>query len=205
MSLSISVPRPEPARSISLLWIVLYLPAHHFVAQTVQYENAFICLRLAFLVCFVAVLLVRGESIQIRDAFIGRWLHGRRDWMVASVYILLAVALREAVAHAFQYRKEAFSPTTYVMMAVAAPLNEEIVFRGVFLGALVASAPRHPWAGVIVSTAIFVTCHDLTQSHLDTWTVLSVQSLLYGACYINTRCVPLCVLCHWLWNSLWFI
>ena len=40
---------------------------------------------------------------------------------------------------------------------------------------------------------------------LDTWTVLSVQSLLYGACYINTRCVPLCVLCHWLWNSLWFI
>ena len=99
MSLSSSVPRPEPARSISLLWIVLSLPVHHFVAQTVQYENAFICLRLAFLVCFVAVLLVRGESIQIRDAFMaGGW----RDWIAAFVYIVLAVALREAVSHAFQ-------------------------------------------------------------------------------------------------------
>ena len=195
--------RANLTHRISPLWVLIYLPVHQFVAQTFRYENEFLCLRVAFLIFVVATLVLRHESSQIRDIFIGRWLQGWRDWTAVAICLLLVLGGQEFVSHLFHYRKE--DGSAYILMAIAAPINEEIVFRGLFLAALLAFFPRWPIGAVILTTAMFVGCHDLTDSGWAVWITLTVQSVIYGLCYIWTGCVPICILCHWLWNTMFFI
>jgi len=205
MSTTAHEPGAEGARNISPLWIVLYLPLHQFIAQTVFGNFVFFYLRVAFLALVVVVLLCRRETAQLRDIFIGRWPHGRRDWMIAGGFIVLVCVLRFFESRLFHSGMEPLTALSFIEEAIVPPINEEIVFRGLFLGAMLAYAPRHPWACIVLSTAIFVSCHYLVGSRPPFWTALTVQSLLYGACFVRTRCLPLCMLCHGLWNSiLWF-
>jgi membrane protease YdiL (CAAX protease family) len=195
--------RAKTPRNISLFWILLYLPLHQIVAQTVHYENAFLVLRAAFFVFLVVTLLLTRKAAQVHDIFIGRWLHGRKDWAAALIFLLFALGAREVLSVVFQYRKEDLA--NYALLAVAAPINEEIVFRGLFLGAFLAYAPERPWGAIILTTLLFIGCHDLTSSGVEIWITLAVQSLIYAACYVWTGCVPLCILCHCLWNTMWFV
>jgi membrane protease YdiL (CAAX protease family) len=205
MSFASHEDKAEVTRNISPLWIILYLPLHQFVAQTFCYENCFLYLRVAFLTLLIVVLLIKRETVQLRDIFFGRWLHDRNDWIMAFVFISLVLVFRIILALSFQFTMEPLTPMAYIMIAIVPAINEEIVFRGLFLSALLACIPRRPWAAIGISTVIFVSCHYLIGSHIDTWIALSIQSLIYGACYLKTRCLPLCMLCHWLWNSLlWF-
>lgn len=198
-------PNVEAAWRISPLWIVLYLPVHQFVAQTASCSNAFLYLRLAFLALVALVLFIRKETVQLSAIFIGRRPRGRRDWIAAGAFLGAVLTVRIILSLLFHFTMPPFTAAAYAMIAIIPPINEEIVFCGLFLGALLAYAPRHPWWGVFISTAIFVSCHDLVGSHYDTWIALSMQSVIYGACYVRTRFVPLCMVCHWLWNSLlWF-
>lgn len=188
---------------ISPLWVLIYLPVHQFIAQTVRYENEFLFLRVAFLILVVVTLILKHESSQIRDIFIGRWLRGWRDWMAAVICLLLVLGMQEFLSRLFHYRKE--EPSAYALLAIAAPINEEVVFRGLFLGALLAYFPRWPIGAVLLTTAMFLGCHDLTNSGWAVWIALTIQSIIYGVCYIWTGCVPICILCHWLWNTMFFI
>ena len=189
--------------TISPLWILLYLPVHQFVAQTIQYPNSFLYLRLVFLSVIVVTLMFSGRSSSVYTIFIGRWLQDRKDWIAAAICLLLVFLTQELVNWIFHFRKE--DPSMYFCIAITAPIDEEIVFRGVFMAAILSYFPRWPFGAVLLTSAMFVGCHDLTYSVWQVWTVLTVQSLIYGFCYVWTGCVPLCILCHWLWNTLFFV
>jgi membrane protease YdiL (CAAX protease family) len=123
--------------------------------------------------------------------------------MAAGACVLLVFAVHALTFHIFTFRKE--DPSTYFEDAITAPINEEIVFRGVFLAAILPFFSRWPFGAVLLTSMMFVSCHDLTYSVWQVWVALTAQSLIYGFCYIWTGCVPLCILCHWLWNTLSFI
>jgi len=195
--------RTDLTHRVSPLWILIYLPLHQLVAQTVQYDKAFLCLRVTFLVLVVATLALQRENPQIYAVFIGRWLRCRRDWIAAATCLLLVLGTQQILSRWLHFRRE--DPSQYFWMAVAAPINEEVVFRGLFLAALLAYFPRWSFGAVLLTTAMFVGCHDLTYNAWPVSTTLTVQSLIYGVCYLWTGCVPLCILCHWLWNTLFFI
>jgi membrane protease YdiL (CAAX protease family) len=195
--------RANLAPRISPLWVLVYLPLHQFIAQTTQCKNAFLYLRVAFLIVVCATLILRQESSQLKDIFIGRWLKSRMDWVAGGLCLLLVLGTQEILARLFHYRRE--EPSAYLLLAIAAPINEEVIFRGLFLGALLSYFPRWPIGAVLLTTAMFLGCHDLSDSNWAVWVALSIQSIIYGVCYLWTGCVPVCILCHWLWNTLFFI
>jgi membrane protease YdiL (CAAX protease family) len=188
---------------ISILWVLFYLPAHQFIAQTFQYPNSFLFLRLILLGVIVLTLMFSNRMSSVHTIFIGRWLQGRKDWIAAAVCLLSVLLVQEIISHVINFRKEDLSD--YFSNAITAPIDEEIVFRGVFLAAVLPYFSRWPFGAVLLTSAMFVGCHDLTYSVWQVWLALTTQSLIYGFCYIWTGCVPLCILCHWLWNTLFFI
>ena len=188
---------------ISPLWVIVYLPLHQSIAQTIQCENEFLYLRITFLIVVGVTLILRRERTQIKHIFVGRWLQGWSDWMAAGLCLVLVLVAQELLSRLIHYRRE--EPSAYVLMAIAAPINEELVFRGLFLAALLPYFPRWPIGAVLLTTALFLGCHDLTNSNWAVWIALILQSVIYGGCYIWTGCVPVCILCHWLWNTLFFI
>ena len=201
----------KTARPISLLWMLLYLPLHLLVFQFPVVNNCFLFLRLGFLTLVVGALLFRRNAIQIRDIFFGRWLHGRRDWAMALVFVIMLVLLRLMVSWLFHFSPPPLTLDNFVWEAIIPPINEEIVFRGLFLGALLGFIPHKPLLAVVLSTGIFVACHDLRMGpgptlNLVLFICLLIQSMVYGACYVRTRCLPLCMVLHVLWNSiLWLL
>ena len=193
----------KPAPRLSFIWILIYLPLHQFIAQILRLDNAFLWLRVAFMLLVFVVLLLKQEGSQIREICIGRWLSKRSDWIAAGMCLLLVLVTQVFLSQMFHYRKETSSE--YFMLAIAAPTNEEILFRGLFLAPLLPHFPRWPFGAVLLTTAIFIGCHDLTNSGWAVWSALATQSIVYGVCYIWTGCVPACIFCHWLWNTLFFI
>lgn len=189
--------------AISPLWVLIYLPLYQLVAQTTQYPNSYLYLRLIFLSVIVLVLMFSRRKSSIYTIFIGRWLRGGKDWLAAGICLLSVLAIQEILSRSFHFRKE--DPATYFNIAITAPIVEEVVFRGVFLAAILPYCTRWPFGAVLLTTAMFVSGHDLTFSGWEVWVALTSQSLIYGFCYIWTGCVPLCILCHWLWNTLFFI
>jgi membrane protease YdiL (CAAX protease family) len=74
------------------------------------------------------------------------------------------------------------------------------VFRGILLTALLGHATAPRWAVVILGAAVFASCHGVH----DGWHLarLMTGGTAYGCVYVKTRSVPLCVVCHALWNGL---
>ncbi|CAG9461463.1 unnamed protein product [Pedinophyceae sp. YPF-701] len=89
-------------------------------------------------------------------------------------------------------------PTTtvlyFVIMAVCAPLWEEIMFRGFLLPSLTRSMPRLP--AVIVSSAVFAMAHFNLQRFLP---LLALGSMM-GALFLHSRNILAPILLHSLWN-----
>ena len=174
-------------------------------------NNCFLLLRLGFLTLVVATLLIQRDAIQIRDIFFGRWLYGRRDWVTALVFVIILVLLRLTVSWLFHFDPGPFTPENFAWEAIIGPINEEIVFRGLFLGALLGAIPHKPLSAVVLSTLIFAACHFLRTGpghtlNLGLFISLLIQSMVYGACYVKTRCLPLCIVLHGIWNSiLWLL
>lgn len=122
----------EVTRNISLLWIILYLQLHLFVAQIFWYENSYLYLRLAFLTFLIVVLGIKRETLQLRDIFFGRWLRGRKDWIIAVLFILLVLAFRIVLSLLFHFVMEPFTPTTCFMIAIVPLSMKRLCFVGFF-------------------------------------------------------------------------
>ncbi len=87
----------------------------------------------------------------------------------------------------------------YIMIAVAAPILEEILFRGVILRALLKK--YSPWKAILISALVFGVFH------MNPWQFLyaTVLGLYLGYIYWKTRSLFYPILIHWLLNSTAFI
>jgi membrane protease YdiL (CAAX protease family) len=203
MSLDPIASNPKKDGSLSILWAILYLALHQLAAQAIIGNNVFLILRVAFVMFLVVVLLIQRDKATLQSIFLGHWLRGRREWMRAFGFILAVAALRFAESWLFHFRPSPLTLEAFIMEAIVPPINEEIVFRGIILGSVIAYAPHRPAMAIVLSSLIFVGCHHLGNPvPLAFIVALFSQSLLYGICYVWTRCLPLCILLHGLWNSL---
>lgn len=82
-----------------------------------------------------------------------------------------------------------------VLIALAAPLFEEILFRGVLFGGL--RRPLGPWGAGLVSSVLFALLHGDPQAGL----VLAVLGGIFAALYHKTGSLWPAVLAHALWNG----
>jgi len=87
----------------------------------------------------------------------------------------------------------------YIMVAIAAPLLEEILFRGIVLRALLKK--YSPWKAIIISAVFFGIFH------LNPWQFLyaTVLGIYLGYIYWKTKSLFYPILIHWLLNSTAFI
>lgn len=191
---------------MSLWWVILYTGLHQLIDQILTGDYVFLYLRILFIVALVGVLARQGKMEAIRSIFLGRWLTRRKDWILAIGFILAVLVLRFAVSSVFHFKPSPATLNDFIMMAIVPSINEEIVFRGIVLGALIAHEPLRHARSVLLSSLIFVGCHHLGDPVPLGFVIgLSVQSLLYGVCFVVTRCLPLCMFLHFLWNSLSFL
>ncbi|NJL70843.1 MAG: CPBP family intramembrane metalloprotease [Candidatus Competibacteraceae bacterium] len=85
-----------------------------------------------------------------------------------------------------------------VTQLILSPVNEELLFRGIFLSILLLK-PYPPVASVFLSATIFSACHNLTSLTLiSTFT----QGLLYGSAFKETRSIIFCTVLHIFWMPL---
>lgn len=83
---------------------------------------------------------------------------------------------------------------TVAAAALAAPILEEIVYRGLLQGAMV-SAMRSPWAGIIATSAVFALAHAAAAPPFALPT-LFVLGLALGAAMERTGRLGVCIVMH---------
>ena len=188
--------------TLSLWWVILYLGLHLLVGQIFFGPYVFLFLRVLFILVAVGVLLRRRNWEALRGIFLGRWLTGRKDWILALGFTVSILVSRMVLSSVFGSQSSPPTLNEFLLTAMVPAINEEIAFRGMILGALMAHSPARHAGAVLLSSLLFVGCHHLGNPvPLGFLIALSVQSLLYGFCFVTTRCLPLCMFLHLLWNS----
>lgn len=150
--------------------------------------------------------MARGHLPGTGERLIGRWLPERGDLPIAIAFILATFVLRLLIGRCFGLTPAPKQLAMVADLSVWAPLSEELICRGLFLGILLAHLPRQPWAAVIWSAAIFLGFHSYAGDDVPAVVSVFTLGLLCGSAYATTRCVPLCIACHALYNSLtWWV
>jgi membrane protease YdiL (CAAX protease family) len=154
--------------------------------------------KVAFLSVVTATLLCRRETQALRDYFIGRWAPGREHGVVAA-RLLVAVPLCAALMTSYWPTPVVPLTTSNFASAVLwAPIHEEVIFRGLFLGILLQQPSIRPWFAVLLSALAFAALHDL--HNFREFGNLVILGLLLGYAYVRFRSVPFCIACHAVWN-----
>ena len=185
----------------SVLWIVLYVTLHLLWLKFLP-GAVYAILPFSFAVLFVLTRIGRGHLPGTVEHLIGRWLPERSDLPIAMAFILATLVLRVLVGRCFGVTPAPKQLTVVADLSVLAPLSEELICRGLFLGILLAQLPRHQLGAVIWSAVIFLGLHSYAGSNVPAVAGVLSLGLLCGATYAITRCVPLCVACHALFNTL---
>lgn len=189
-------------RPLSPLWIVLYVTLHLLWRQF--FPNAmFVILLFSFVALFIVASMARGQSPRlVAEHLVGRWLPQRADWPIAVVFIMAAIFLRVLCDRCFLGVAAPRRLSVAADLVALAPLSEELICRGLFLGILLVRLPRKPWVAVVWSAAIFLGLHSYRGSNVPAVTGVFSLGLLCGAAYATTRCVTLCIVCHALFNAI---
>jgi membrane protease YdiL (CAAX protease family) len=145
--------------------------------------------------------MARGHLTGTGEHLIGRWLPKRGDLPVAIAFILATLVLRMLLGRCFGLTPAPKQLAVVADLSVLAPLSEELICRGLFLGILLARLPRQPAGAVVWSAAIFLGLHSFAGDDVPAVTAVLTLGLLCGATYATTRCIPLCVACHALFNT----
>jgi membrane protease YdiL (CAAX protease family) len=95
---------------------------------------------------------------------------------------------------------ESFHALDFLDDVVTSPIEEEILFRGLFLSIFLQHFKTRPWLAVLLSAVLFGAYHGST-SVLPLLTIIGA-GLLLGCGYLWTWSVPFCVVCHAVWNGL---
>jgi membrane protease YdiL (CAAX protease family) len=182
--------------SLTPITIVVYLAAFALWRQFVFGPHSFTLLRVIFLVGIVVLLLARGRGGEIKSYFVGRFLPNGSLLLVVFSIALLALT---RMAYFAWFSRSPVSSSLFWSDLIEAPLNEEIVFRGIFLSILL-QYMKTSWAAISLSVFIFATTHTLDR--MSTIISTLVMGTLLGWIYWKFRSVPFCMLCHSLWNLL---
>jgi len=177
--------------------IIVYLALFFIWDQATSFPYNLVALRILFLAGLAIVLLARHRSAEIRHYFIGR--------LVPIGSILKLGGMLAEFWHPFFLT----SARQFFGQCIVAPVNEEIVFRGVFVSVLLQHLPRQPWLAILVSALVFASVHSLSDRYgaADLNSLLSLLLLggALGWIFAETRSVPFCILCHALWNLFAFV
>ncbi|MDU5812261.1 MAG: CPBP family intramembrane glutamic endopeptidase [Enterococcus casseliflavus] len=85
----------------------------------------------------------------------------------------------------------------FLLIAVAAPIMEEIVFRGGFIGLLF---EKYPIVGIISSVAVFTIIHSVT--NLVEFLIYGAMGLIMALIYVKTKRLETAIAMHFLNNAL---
>jgi uncharacterized protein len=157
-----------------------------------------------FLVVPLAIASMRGSKGREAWARLGVRRFGRSawKWMAASIGAYLAFAAvyvavvgepeQEDIAEAL-----GAVPWQVLLVAIAAPISEEVCFRGMLFGGLRERLPR--WAAALVSAAVFGALHAFTG--IGAVPPLIVFGLIMALLYEKTGSIVPGVILHMLNNS----
>jgi membrane protease YdiL (CAAX protease family) len=195
--------------SLTPVSIAVYLALHAIWAQAVLGAYSFVYLRVLFLLGVAAVLIARGRPSEIRGYFVGRILPQSGIIAFGGMLAVLAVVRLADVALRIWFHAAAtYEPGRLLGECVIAPLNEEMVFRGIFLAVLLSQMPGRPGAAIFLGALVYVSVHDLVRQNafsIELALMLLVLGSLLGWIYFRTRSVLCCILAHSLWNAFAFI
>ncbi len=141
-------------------------------------------------VCALAILEYRGGALKIRGARLSMVLWG--TGMVLAVGVLL-----EPLLSLFPY--EYLEDLEWLMnggvwavacSVVAAPIAEEVLFRGVFQGSLMKKYGA--WGGIFITSVIFGLAHLIPQQMV----AATVTGVILGYVYYRTGSLPAVIAIH---------
>lgn len=182
--------------TLSGAWVVTYLALHMIWMQTVFGPYSFLTLRIPFLIVVFTCLLwctgVKGfwsalEFLRIPSLF------------VSVTFLLLTLAARYLLGLILPWQGVELSLSYLIVDVIIPPINEELLFRLVFLQILICRLGVQSFRAVFLAALIFAACHSLS-SVLDLFYLL-LSGIIYGfACIHPKGGVFLAILCHALWN-----
>lgn len=118
------------------------------------------------------------------------WVHKQLvAWLAADDYLLNGTV--EQIASASDWTAHLL---WYIVLAMCAPLWEEVMFRGFLLPSMLRHLPQ--WGAVVLSAVIFSMVHFTIEGFLP----LLLLGLVFGAVYMRTKNMWPPILLHSLWN-----
>jgi membrane protease YdiL (CAAX protease family) len=195
-----SAEKTENQGSLTPICIAVYLALHAIWIEATSGEYNLVYLRVGFLFSVGLLLLCRRRAQEIIPYFFGRFLPSIE--LFSALLIVAGVIALRIVVELWNNYPPMDGTKIFIDDCIIAPINEEIVFRGVFMAVLLQQMPRHPYAAIWIGTLIFVSTHNL---HVHAIVSLVLLGWLLGWIYYCGRSVPFCILCHFLWNAIPFI
>jgi membrane protease YdiL (CAAX protease family) len=168
------------------------------LGRWIVFERNVDAFKVAYLAVVAATLAWRRDRQSLRRYFVGRRVSPREDAQ-GMVLLLLATGIVVALI-------EIYSPTlvisfktgTFIDTVVWAAVNEELIFRGIFLGILLEQKRLPPWSAVLLSALLFAGHHSI--ANVARFVNLTLLGLLLGVAYHRFRSVLFCVVIHATWN-----
>jgi membrane protease YdiL (CAAX protease family) len=190
--------------------ILSYLCLHEVWRRFIFGDNVFVFLRTLFMIG-VAVYC-RGIAPDIRLAEL--FGVGKLNLVSAKV---LAAFLPLCVGFRILFHYEFVLPTgdfihlmtesginfgSFLSNCVIAPVNEELLFRGLFLSILLSKLKEPSVFAIVLSALVFANCHDIDGR---TFIVTFTLGIILGCAYQCSRSVVVCAILHLAWNVMIFI
>lgn len=201
----------RPSAILILLYVGLHEAWRRFVFDG---NNYFILRQLLFILCVIIYYKWKSQNIRLKDLFgIGSLQPG--SVKVLLFFLPLCIICRITV-HYLLFPQTDFLPLLtkdqsgtmlnlgrFMEESFIAPINEEIVFRGLFLSILLRELKNHALFAVFLSALIFANIHAVdARVFIGTY---FQAFLVYGPAYVRTRSVAVCIVLHSLWNTLIFV
>lgn len=195
--------------SLTPVCIVGYLALHAIWSQCVFGPYSFVYLRLFYLAGIAGLLLIGGRPAEIRAYFVGRILPQNGILGFAVMLLgLVAVRMADVALRVWAHMATTYNPDRLFGECLVAPLNEEIVFRGIFLAVLLQQMSRQVWLAILIDALVTASVHNLILQNafsVDLFLALFIVNTLLGWIYFRTRSVLCCIFAHSLWNVFSFI
>ncbi|PLK46957.1 CPBP family intramembrane glutamic endopeptidase [Uliginosibacterium sp. TH139] len=183
--------------SLLLALTVSYASAHLIALQLIYGDYVFAYLRAIFLFVFIALMAAKGVRLK---EFLDKAIDLAKP--KCSILFVIAIALTAVVLRVlvFNVNHESTLSITargLVDHCIVAPLNEELLFRGIVLTALLRNM-KSAVIAIAISAAFFASCHNL-RDFLH-FIPLFLGGCLYGIAFYVTRSISIPVALHSIWN-----
>ena len=179
------------------------------VVAELEYDGTVLAIAtcLSTLVCIAAVaLIVHLSGWNVRDYLRLNWPAKASHVVVSFLLVIAFLALSDGLTYLLQreivpdFMVQAFEssllPLLVFAVVVAAPVGEEVIFRGFLIRNF--SSSTGPIVAIVISSVVWAAIH--LQYDLYGITTVFLGGLLLGGIYQHTRSLSLCILLHAFWN-----